>query len=476
MAKALLLPCLLFLASTLRGQLPGPHGFQPEQNNSFTVTVDGAGRSTPDTIRIMAQVPALGAAITFFRSISVRPGKAYNKHFSFHAPALMQLNDSFFVAGDRDSIHIAWDAALNRFAITGGRYPANYSLYSRLSAMPDPLSRYSPRTDNYSAFISAADSNAFLKIALVKKEFEAGRLSKDALDYLSAYIKYDHLRALLRTRSPSLRRLLPFTHSTFTSTITFEDFRHDEYADMLNYSFCTLQYIRLHDHDPYAQVGYVIDSLSGNTRSNMLYYMVVQAHLHMKDGNHEAYAGLYSRIRQLPLPPDYSRAIEQQYEKTKMENEPLDPSVAAHTRLVSLTGDRLTLQDLLLRYLHQGLVMEFPAPDDTHLQVKTNLPPAPAASDSSAWTVLSVYLLKGSFAQWKKTHAGMAATLRLSSWFVENGLKSPLASYLHLQLTPQADGLPRYTVMDATGKIKWADAPLSVLLQDSRLRSVVDRW
>jgi hypothetical protein len=113
----------------------------------------------------------------------------------------------------------------------------------------------------------------------------------------------------------------------------------------------------------------------------------------MKDGNHEAYAGLYSRIRQLLLPPDYSRAIEQQYEKTKMENEPLDPSVAAHTKLVSLRGDRLTLQDLLLRYLHQGsvlhqgLVMQFPAPDETHVQIKTNLPPATAYADSSAWTV-----------------------------------------------------------------------------------------
>jgi hypothetical protein len=400
MAKALLLPCLLFLASTLRGQLPGPHGFQPEQNNSFTATVDGAGRNVPDIIRITAQVPALEAAVTFSRSLDVRPGIAYTKHFSFHAPALMQLNDSFFLAGDGDSIHIAWDAALNRYAITGGRYPANYSLYSTLSVMPDPLSRYSLRTDNY----------------------------------------------------------------------------EDECADMLNYTFCTLQYIRLHDHDPYAQIGYVIDSLSGNTRSNMLYYVVVQAHLHMKDGNHEAYAGLYSRIPQLPLPPDYSRAIEQQYEKTKMENEPLKPAVAAHTKLVSLTGDRLSLQDLLLRYPHQGLVMEFPAPDETHVQIKTNLPPATASADSSAWTVLSVYLLKGSFAQWKKTHAGMVATLRLNSWFVENGLKCPLASYLHLQLTPQADGLPRYTVMDATGKIKWADASLSALLQDSHLRSVVNRW
>jgi hypothetical protein len=76
MAKALLLPCLLFLASTLRGQLPGPHGFQPEQNNSFTVTVDGAGRNVPDNILITAQVPALEAAVTFSRSLDVRPGIA----------------------------------------------------------------------------------------------------------------------------------------------------------------------------------------------------------------------------------------------------------------------------------------------------------------------------------------------------------------------------------------------------------------
>jgi hypothetical protein len=111
---------------------------------------------------------------------------------------------------------------------------------------------------------------------------------------------------------------------------------------MLSYTLCAVSYLQARfrstnrDSSLTKEIDFAIDSLSGDTRVRVLYFMIVESG-YKPANNKAAFTALYNRIRLLHFATDYARGIEEQYQKVMREQQ-----------LLGTTKDRLPTNEFFL--------------------------------------------------------------------------------------------------------------------------------
>lgn len=429
-------------------------GFTRASAQSFTVTIDGSHRTTLDSIDLMGQEFEI-ERVVFYRTLPVRPGKTTTKTLSIPAPIVLQVGETEFLACGGDSIHLSYDRQDKKYRIDGGRYTGNYRLYSMLSAMRYPRDLFRTADDNYEEYVRSVDSVSGHAMSLIKEEREKGSLSSDASDYMTAFIKYRHLTELMTLPSKTAQALLPVTHSSLFPTVTPEDFHKDQYAGMMAYIFCARTYVRnrmrlteeVRKDQMARNIAYAIDSLSGGTRERVLYSFIVPSG-YKGNGDKSALTALFDRIRALQLPAYYSTAIEKQYKKDMLEEEPLDAGLLTQALLKTSDGKAVSLQSILDTSREEKIFIQF---REYGIDVKYSgsIPGEPITTEKPR--VINVYL-NGSVQNWQKYCKKQG--IRTDEYYLSGGLKNPLAAYLLISR------LPAWVALNRSGKIENIDLTL----------------
>jgi len=460
---------------------------------SLTVTIDGSNLKKPDNVRLIGQEYEI-ERVTLARDLPVRPGKTTTQTFSIaggdsglrgdrgmssdrgidgdrelgsdRPPVLavaveLQLGETVFLASAGDSIHVSFDPQEKKYVIDGGRYPGNYRLLPMLTAIRYPRDLYRADEDNYDQYVRSVDSVSCHALSLIREEREKGSLSSDAADYLGAYIKYRHLAELMTLPSKARRSFLPFTHSILFPAVTLEDFHKDQYAPMMAYIFCARVYVRNQfkfvgetagagkvagagtTHD----INYAIDSLTGGTRDRLLYSLIVPSG-YKGNGDKATLTALFGRIRSLRLAPYYADAIDRQYKKDMLEQEPLDAQLLTQPLLRTADGKTVSLRSILDASRNSRVFFLF-REDEFDVLVSGNTTVQPMEEKPK---VISVYL-NDSYQTWQKLRK--RHEISADAYYIDGGLKNPLVAYL------QISRLPTYVALNASGKIENIDVSLS---------------
>ncbi len=427
---------------------------------SLTVAVDGSHRMTPDSIGLIGQEFEIGR-VTFYHSIPVQPGKTTVRTFSIPAPALLELGEKEFLAGDRDSIHVSYDRKNKKYLIDGGRYPDNYLLYPTLQATVYPRNLFRPADDNYEEYVRSVDSISDQALSMIRQDRERGSLSPDAADYLMAFVKYRHLAHLMSLPSKTIQALLPATHSRLFPTVTIEDFRQDKYAGMMDYIFCARVYAKSRFPDTEVTSGdrithtisYAVDSLTGRTRERVLYSLIVPTG-YKGNGDKDTLTVLFDRIKSLKLSAFFANAIDRQYKKRMLEQRPLDPALLTQRLLKTPGGKALSLKSILDTSSHEKVFLVFR--DGMEVQFSGWIEGETITTEQPK--VIALYLAS-SFHSWQRycEKKGIGA----DAYYLDDGLNNPLAAYLLI------GNLPTWVALNRSGKIENIDLSLPDMVRNN---------
>jgi len=405
---------------------------QNARTQSLTVTIDGSGQEIKDTI------------VLLHHTLPVRPGRITTSTFPISAPIELSLGETAFLVGANDSIHISYDPQQQKYKLDGGRYPDNYRILSDLLLTTYSHDRYRNPADNYEEYVRVVDSISGHSLTMIKAAQEKGTLSPDAAVYLMDFVKYEHLAVLLDLRSKTLGELLPATHSSLYPTVTTADFRQDRYSRMLSYTLSAVSYLQARfrsinrDSSLTKEIDFAIDSLSGDTRVRVLYFMIVESG-YKPANNKAAFTVLYNRIRLLHFATDYARGIEEQYKKVMREQQPLGTSLLNQPLLRTPAGRSISLRSILDTCKNEDIFIKF-VEFGMDIVDGGDIGIMPVVANPRIITI-DLYT---SFQDWQRHTKGRLLT---NEFFLADGLKNPLAASLFIT------HLPTWIALNRSGRI-----------------------
>jgi hypothetical protein len=448
--------------------------FNCSNAQQLIISVDGKNNLSVDTIKLMSQdhiTHNTGLVIP----LPVYPGKVNTYTLNVTQADLYGINQTgpeMVLFGRDDSIAISFNAKDSVYKVTGGRYPKNYSIYNRFDAIRGDY-RYKKEEDNYIGYAKYIDSFSLGRQAVLDAEKAKGGMSEDVYEYMRAYIKYEHLEALLVTNSPTLCKMLPQTGSIFAAKVSASDFANDEYLGMDIYTLATSLYLQILEQqgvgkttvnnfrlasskELYTEIELAIDSLKGETRKEALYDVIMHNDWGDNTGDVHLFKPLFDRISKLNLGQSYLNPIMEQYAKAQLNGKPIDTAVSLNTYLVSLDNKRQSLQSVLDAYKGKKVMVDLWWTADEE-RVPTTDKRINSKYPSNDYTVIHIAVNRRKTPEtWIKQCKSIS--LPGAQYYLEGNFKSSLLSYLH------ASRLPQYISIDQKGNIENSNVPFYFML------------
>ncbi|MCS3799168.1 TlpA family protein disulfide reductase [Niastella sp. OAS944] len=419
---------------------------------TLVVTVDGSNNTAADTLQLTSDNELTGDRLLQLM-VPVSAGAIKSYSYKTATALLMNLDGAYFIIGSNDSIAITFNKAANKYEIAGGRFPGNYAIYQAIKSVNAPFEKYRKADDNFEEYVQAVDSVTAVRYAMLNEARERNTMSREAYTWVSAYVKYLHLFALLFYKSSAtFQKQFPQSGSRYIKQFQLSDFQKDELENLLPYALATVSYVttiaRLKDSSNYRTVAldHALDSFTGKTRGMLLSALMINSSFR-KNISNDRLQQLLTQVNRLQLPKNYLQPITVACLKQLREGRPIDSMVLAGARLLTPDGRTITLKELLQLYTGKEVLIDFWA--SWCGPCIQSLPKVAKLEKDYAVCYVSLDTDKQ---KWKM--AAQKHKIEKAQYLLINNYNSVLAAWLFIS------AIPRYIVLDASGAVKHVELRL----------------
>lgn len=370
--------------------------------------------------------------------------------FHFSTVSEFYLNDSFFLTGKDDSLHLSFNPTIGKYIIDGGKYNDNYDVIKNIGINYIDRANFSPPKNGYEHYIDSIDIVYRNRSFRLDSIMSLNKMSKDVYAYVKEIIKYKRISNLLSFATTEAKKYWPGLGETRLREINL-DITNPQFYTTRYYYYAGFSYFLLKTANEFeSKIGFnffdqmlkaelplqakIILLTTSFTNSSLAKQM---------DKNDLTY--IYREIGKFDLSEKVRESLKDAFNRYIVDLDPIPGLVKEQTRLVTTEGKTMSLAELLLRYKGGKLIIDFWAswcgpclagiPDTKKLAITRP-------------DIKIIYIsLDDNKVQWRKKYE--QHEIKSNQYLLIGNFESPLAKYLVI------NGIPLYVYLDTEGRLQF---------------------
>ena len=368
-------------------------------------------------------------------------------------PLLVNGNTSLILSA-QDSILLRYMPDDETYSIAGGKYAvASYAAYERIKSLTPPYQVYNEEIDNFEMYRDSLLFHEEQRNVLLK-QIDGDALAQDVRNYLTTYINYSKLFALLmRLNAKTMHR---FEELSAAGLVSKGQFNSDEWSYMDMYQLASLSYCTLTNqgavNDVSATINNAIDNSSGITRDNLL-VMLYSNQFALRELEESELKKIYERSLTLAGNDRAKSILARNYHLLTIQGKGIPAGVAEQTMLQALDGGVLTLADFIQQVKGKKVLIDFWAswcgPCIAGLPTVKKIEEQHVDNSDYAVIYISLDEKEGAWRASAEKH-----NISKNQLLLVDNFESALAKYL------QITSIPRYVIIGEDSRVKDFDSSL----------------